>query len=246
MLIFKFSNNFFSFSSFFIPLGSVFLDVNPSICFNVNPFGYVLSTKGLNEDGKILLKENNFRFHNVQRSVEKALSICEDKGFLGENADTVEIRVDENLLINEKKITDSITALAPETVKISVFEISKTDSKKARKKSIPAKRVRAISIYTEHFGSTFEENESALRGYSSEDILKLVLGYKIEKGSFSKKKEDSPCDANMHFSSEKRKNAIQAYTDAFGGIDAENAELLQGFTNKEIYKIIESKKEEKQ
>ena len=51
-------------SLFFIPVGSVFLDVNPSICLNLNSFGYVLSAQGLNEDGKAVLEENIFFFLN--------------------------------------------------------------------------------------------------------------------------------------------------------------------------------------
>lgn len=60
--------------SYFTPISAISVDVNPSIELGINRFDKVISVKGFNEDGRMLVSSLNIRFLNYQDALNQILT----------------------------------------------------------------------------------------------------------------------------------------------------------------------------
>ncbi len=106
---------------FMIPVSAVSVDVNPSVELGINRFDKVVSEKGYNKDGEVLLSELDLRYMDYRDAIEVLLGSFEKEKYL-EDAQAVSITVSgENEKTNEKMISGitSCTAMASRNVTCS-------------------------------------------------------------------------------------------------------------------------------
>lgn len=83
-------------TAYAIPYGTVSVDINPSIEYTVNIFDYVLSVKGVNEDGEAVLSEldtGTLKHRPIAKAVESTLLQIESDGFFEQQGADVLIAV---------------------------------------------------------------------------------------------------------------------------------------------------------
>lgn len=68
------------------PCNYVNVDINPSMEFSLNIFNRVLDVKGLNDDGKNILKDKSYKNVKIDDAVEDVIEKAVDGGFLGESS----------------------------------------------------------------------------------------------------------------------------------------------------------------
>lgn len=70
-----------------MPYNYINIDINPSMEFTVNIFNMVLDAKGLNDDGKELLKKYSYKHLKIDKVIGEFIKAAVDEGFLGETND---------------------------------------------------------------------------------------------------------------------------------------------------------------
>jgi len=72
-----------------IPANYLYVDINPSIELGVNCFDRVISAKGLNSDGEMVLLETSLNNNSTEKSVEKIMKKAIEKGYMREDLENV-------------------------------------------------------------------------------------------------------------------------------------------------------------
>lgn len=126
----------------------VTISTNPEISLIVNNKGVVLSAKGENDEGKIIIEGENLEGKEVEEVIEIIIKNEEESGFLisgsvGDNENKIEIKVSANKEKIKKKIEKTVT----ETVESVCDELN------------------------------IEENIQKLEAYTKEELEKIVAKY---------------------------------------------------------------------
>ncbi len=78
------------FKGYQTPVGVVSLDVNPSIEYSINVFDRVLSVRGVNEDGEVLLNQMDttlLKNRPVAEAVEQTIASLRESGYFPQDAE---------------------------------------------------------------------------------------------------------------------------------------------------------------
>lgn len=126
----------------------VTISTNPEISLIVNNKGVVLSAKGENDEGKIIIEGENLEGKEVEEVIEIIIKNEEESGFLisgsvGDNENKIEIQVSAN----KEKIKEKIEKTVTETVESVCDELN------------------------------IEENIQKLEAYTKEELEKIVAKY---------------------------------------------------------------------
>lgn len=212
----------------------VYIDINPSIRIDINCFNRIIDIVPLNEDAENLLLTYKFKSSGVQDCIDQIVVLCRDNDYF-KDENNIEIDfVTENKGLNTL-VDDTCKNLKEKEYVVESLKINKDENSKAIKLKTSPKRLKAIEKYTEAFGGTVEENITALKGVKVKEINEKTERA-AEKSPEKKGKRTGKIPV-----SDKRLDAIVAYTEAFGGSVEENSVLLKDLSVKEIKKLTEEK-----
>lgn len=137
-----------------VPVNYLYVDINPSIELTVNCFDRVISAKGLNTDGEVLLSETSLNYISTEKSIEKILEKSVEKGYMAENLENVVLlntSGDEKVLKGIKEKVTNFTEngglknIKPE---VQVESIDNTQVQEAKKQHISAGKLKLIEKAT--------------------------------------------------------------------------------------------------
>lgn len=135
------------------------IDINPSLKLSLNYKEEIVKVEGLNEDGKNLLKEENFIGDDLEDAIEEIAELTIKKGYVTEDNNYILINVDGKD-IKEKVVTIFSTAFKEENVDCNVItqEINEGAKANAEKYGISESKASYIEeIIKENEDVTFEE-----------------------------------------------------------------------------------------
>lgn len=216
------------------PASYVYVDINPSMRLEMNCFDRVISVVPLNDDAAGLMELYAFKTADMEQCIDQIVSACYEKAYLNNDNNDIELNVvtkNENL---NNRIHTVSEKLKEDHWQVLVLHVDKEENDKALQYKTSPKRLKAVEDYTNAFGGTLEENFSALRGITNEEIYSELMEAGFETGS-------SGSNGGKCRTSPERLKAVKEYTDAFGGSLDENMGALKGFSIEEIYAAIESK-----
>ena len=149
----------------------VYVDINPSLRLDINPFDSVITVVPLNEDAEHLLSHAQVYSKDIRTCVENIITASEEAAYLNETNTDVEISVlsaDDEVMA----VVASLVERNSEHLAIAAMTVSEEECEEALEVGISAGRLEAIKAYTEHFGGTLEENMVLLEELS---IRKIYL-----------------------------------------------------------------------
>ena len=162
------------------------MDINPSIAISLNYKNEVVKVEGLNEDGKKLLKEENFKGDDLDDAIEDITEIVIEKGYI--------TKEDNHILINVegKDIKDKVVTLINNEFKdkntecnVIMQEINEEAKENAEKYGISESKASYIeNIIKENSELTYEE----LKDKSINEINQII-NEKEEQEDSKKEKE---------------------------------------------------------
>ena len=149
----------------------VYVDINPSLRLDINPFDSVITVVPLNEDAEHLLSHAQVYSKDIRTCVENIITASEEAAYLNETNTDVEISVlsaDDEVMA----VVASLVERNSEHLAIAAMTVSEEECEEALEVGISAGRLEAIKAYTEYFGGTLEENMVLLEELS---IRKIYL-----------------------------------------------------------------------
>lgn len=118
-------------SVFMIPVSAISVDVNPSVELGINRFDKVVSEKGYNQDGEVLLSELDLRYMDYRDAIEMLLGSFETSEYL-EDARAVSITVaSENEQTKEKMISGIASCTVMEGRNVTCSSCNPAETKAA-------------------------------------------------------------------------------------------------------------------
>jgi len=167
------------------------MDINPSIAISLNYKNEVVKVEGLNEDGKKLLKEENFKGDDLEDVVEDITEIVIEKGYITEEDNHILINV-EGKDIEEKVVTLINKEFKEENVECNVImqEINEQAKENAEKYGITDSKASYIeSVIKENTELTFEELKDKTISEINKYIEKQEEQNKTEESNKEEEKE---------------------------------------------------------
>lgn len=255
------------YAAYTTPTSYIYVDINPSIRLDINYFNKIIDIVPLNDDAADLLSSYDFKSKNAEECINEIIKSCKEKNYINDDNKDVEIDVSTNKNGLKEKISQMSENLKEEDLSVFVLNINQQENTEAMKYSTSPKRLKAIEEYTNTFGGTLEDNMSGLKGTSVKNIYSQINSKKSEnpnetvntnssetpknnitapKNSYiPKTQKDTTSSTNTQSEiSQKRRSAIQSYTDTFGGTLEENTQNLKGVSISEIYDKIENTQNE--
>jgi len=74
---------------YFTPINYISLDINPSVELGINAFDMVVSVKGINDDGKNLIKGKDLTLMSVNKSVKEIIAAAVEQNYISDDGSTV-------------------------------------------------------------------------------------------------------------------------------------------------------------
>jgi len=172
----------------------VTMDINPSLKISLNYKNEVVKIEGLNEDGKKLIKEENFIGDDLDDTIEEITELVIAKGYI--NAEENHILVN----VEGKDIKEEVVRLINKEFKeenidcnVIIQEIKEESKTNAEKYGISDSKASYIeNIIKENNGITFEE----LKDKSINEINKIVIEKEEEKKKEEQKIEEEKKEEN--------------------------------------------------
>ncbi len=116
-------------TAYAVPYGTVSIDVNPSIEYTVNIFDYVLSVKGVNEDGEAILAEldaKTLKHHSITQAIETTLQEIESEGYFKKEGANVLIAVAAPSSSYSERLRSDLERKASEEMELSTRSVTVT------------------------------------------------------------------------------------------------------------------------
>lgn len=155
------------------------IDINPSLKLSLNYKDDIIKAEGLNADGEILLKEENFIGDDLEDAIEEIVELTLKKGYITEENNYILVNV-EGKDIKEKVVTLINNAFREENVDCNVIiqEINEDAKANALKYGISESKASYIEeIIKENEDISFEE----LKDKSINEINKYIESKEEQK-----------------------------------------------------------------
>lgn len=235
---------FGGYTAYGIPASYIYVDINPSLRLDLNCFGKVVAVNPLNEDATKLMEEYKFNSSSAEECISEIVTACKESKYLNDENNDIELDV----VTSRKSINENVSKVSEKLKKdnlvVNVTKTNKKDNEKALSLKTSPKRLKAIEEYTNAYGGTIDENTTELRDMSVKEIYSEVekevkVELKDTRIENTKSENRNKNEPNLKPSS-KRLNAIERYTEKFGGTVKENTLILKEFSVKEINNSINS------
>ena len=135
------------------------IDINPSIKLSLNYKNDIVKAEGLNEDGKNLLKQENFKGDDLEDAIEEIVELSVLQGYVTQEENHILINI-EGKDIEQRVVTLINQEFKDENVKCNVIvqEINANSKTNAEKYGISDSKASYIeSIIKENENLTFED-----------------------------------------------------------------------------------------
>lgn len=153
-------------------VSTIVLDINPSISIGLNYKNKVVEATGLNEDGKEIIADNNFKDYSLEQAVKELTTILIEKSYINESNNHVLVNVQGNDI--KKEVISLITnELKKNKIECNIIiqEVDEQAKAKAKEYGITESKAGYIqSIINEHSDVTFED----LKDKSINEINQIV------------------------------------------------------------------------
>ena len=162
------------YKTYYTPVAILSIDINPSIQLEVNIFDRIINTSAFNTEGEIILNEANVANSKTIKSIEQIIDIAEEKGYFSELDNSVIIDVVDS----KKHITDKIVMLKDEytgrNIEVIVERASEEDAENSKNMNISIGRAKLLKEYSDTFGGSIVENQSALEKSSVKEVQEII------------------------------------------------------------------------
>lgn len=162
------------YKAYYTPVTILSIDINPSIQLEVNIFDRIINTSAFNTEGEIILNEANVANSKTIKSIEQIINIAEEKGYFSELDNSVIIDV----VGSKKHITDKIVMLKDEytgrNIEVIVERASEEDAENSKNMNISIGRAKLLKEYSDKFGGSIAENQSALEKSSVKEVQEII------------------------------------------------------------------------
>ena len=175
--------------AYYVPANYLYVDINPSIELGVNYFDRVISAKGLNADGEMVIAETSLNYNSTEKSVEKIIEKAIEKGYMSESLENVVLlnsSGDAKVLENIKEIVNNYTnsgALKNIHPDVQFDSIDKAQVQEAQKQHISAGKLKLIERATLKNPELSKEN---LIDMPVRDIIKQIKEERIKEREIQK------------------------------------------------------------
>ena len=165
----------------------VTIDINPSLSISLNYKNEVVKVEGLNEDGKKLLKSENFKGDDLEDAIEEIAELVVEKGYITKEDNHILINVEGN--ITKEEVVSTINReFKEENVECNVIvqDVNNDVKEKAEQYGISENKASYIeSILKENKDVTFDE----LKDKSVSEINKFIEEKEEQKRLEEEKKK---------------------------------------------------------
>lgn len=172
-----------------VPANYLYVDINPSIELGVNCFDRVISAKGLNSDGEMVLAETSLNYNSTEKSVEKIIEKAIEKGYMSETLENVVLlnsSGDAKVLEKIKEKVNNYTnsgALKNIHPDVQFDSVDKVQVQEAQKQHISAGKLKLIERATL---KNPELSKEQLVDMPVRDIIKQIKEDRIEEREIQK------------------------------------------------------------
>lgn len=104
-------------ASWAIPVGQVYLDVNPSLGLSYNIYERVIGVEGYNADGEVIKQALSIYGKSIEASVEATLTLMDEKGYVKEQ--------DADVILGYSSDSEQVKAAAVKAVTAVVEKVEK-------------------------------------------------------------------------------------------------------------------------
>ena len=157
------------FKGYQTPVGVVSLDVNPSIEYSINIFDRVLSVRGVNEDGEVLLDqmdETMLKNRPVAEAVEQTIASLRESGYFPQDAENdVVLSASSYSTQHAERLAKELNSRVSqeEDLTILAFSVTHEEVEQAHALGSSAGKVRIVQ--------QLEQSNQAGIGFQEEDWL---------------------------------------------------------------------------
>jgi hypothetical protein len=156
------------FKGYQTPVGVVSLDVNPSIEYSINLFDRVLSVRGVNEDGEVLLEqmdESLLTNQPIGDAVEQTIDALRDSGYLElESENDVVLAASSYSTQHAERLAQQLKGrVARADLTILSFSVSREEVEQAHSLGASAGKVRIVQ--------QLEQSNQAGKDFNQKDWL---------------------------------------------------------------------------
>ncbi len=175
--------------AYYVPANYLYVDINPSIELGVNCFDRVISAKGLNSDGEMVLAETSLNYNSTEKSVEKIIEKAIEKGYMSESLENVvllnssgDAKVLEKIKEKVNNYTNSgvLKNIHPD---VQFDSVDKIQVQEAQKQHISAGKLKLIERATLKNPELSKEN---LIDMPVRDIIKQIKEERIKEKEIQK------------------------------------------------------------
>jgi len=174
---------------YYVPANYLYVDINPSIELGVNYFNRVISAKGLNAEGEMVLAETSLNYNSTEKSVEKIIEKSIEKGYMSESLENVvllnssgDAKVLEKIKEKVNNYTNSgvLKNIHPD---VQFDSVDKLQVHEAQKQHISAGKLKLIERATLKNPELSKEN---LIDMPVRDIIKQIKEERIKEKEIQK------------------------------------------------------------
>ena len=150
--------------AYYIPAGTVSLDVNPSIEYRINIFDRVISASGVNDDGQAIISsidKSDLVGLSIDDAVENTLKEIRQEGYFAEEENYVVIAADAGPLKDTDKLTKELSERvdAHEDLSPIAKSVSKEDFKRAHSEGTTPGKIMVVDMLEETEGEEIDRDE---------------------------------------------------------------------------------------
>lgn len=122
-------------ASWAIPVGQVYLDVNPSLGLSYNIYERVIGVEGYNPDGEVIKQALSVYGKSIEASVEATLTLMDEKGYVKEQAADIILGYSSDSEQIKAATVKAVTAVVEKVEKplaVAEVKVNSEDASKAK------------------------------------------------------------------------------------------------------------------
>ena len=149
--------------AYFVPAGTVSLDVNPSIEYKINMFDRVLSVSGVNDDGEAVitsLERSDIVGQSIENAVENTIDEIRTEGYFSEEENYVVVTANAQMGKDSEKLTKKLSDKIDEHEDLSpiVGSVSRDDFEKAHSEGTTPGKIMVVDMLEEAAGEEIDRD----------------------------------------------------------------------------------------
>ncbi len=163
--------------SYFMPMGYVSVDINPSLMMTLNVYNRVIDVQTFNDDARVLLNKTNIRGRGAEESVEMLIKASEEIGYINDDNRDVILEVVPGM------IRPDMDRIRHGNIEITKETADRETLRMAQDIGVSMAKVKAIEEYTEKNGGDIRSNAVKFNDKSAKEMRNIMRnnGHFIDK-----------------------------------------------------------------